>query len=110
MVRKIQGNKPAQTSGATPVQPTKTVESAKVGGVEQVKGTEKHAPTSGVRRTTRTLTAEEQEQLFQLIDEEADKMFGSEGLPEAKKKTVAGAVKMAIEASMSDEEEEPEEG
>lgn len=106
MVRKIQGNKPSQASSTTPVQPTKTVESSKVGGVDQVKGTEKRDSAKKIGRNTRILTPEQKEQLFALIEEEAEKMFGDDGLPEAKKKTVKGAVKMAIEAGMMTEEEE----
>ena len=82
------------------------MESAKVGGVEQVRGAEKQGGIGAIQRSTRNITPEQHQQLMSLIDEEAEKMFGTEGLPESKKETVKGAVKMAIEASM--EPDEPE--
>lgn len=105
MVRKVEGNKPSGASGTAPIQSTKTVESAKVGSVEQVKETTGRASVGGVRRSTRIMSAKEQQQLFQMIDEEAEKMFGS-GMTESRKRKVTGAVKMAIEASIIKEDEE----
>lgn len=106
MVRKVEGNRPAGTAGATPVQPSKTVESAKVGGVEQVREAQGKGGVGAVRTSTRVMTAEQQEHLFHMIDEEAERLFGKSGLPESKKKTVTGAVKMAIGAGLLEDEEE----
>jgi hypothetical protein len=103
MVRKIGGDKP--THSVTPgVQATRTVESTKVGNVEQVKAADRQATVGGVRRSTRLLTPEQQQELLAMVDEEADKMFTEQGLPESKKETVKGAVKMAIEASITEED------
>lgn len=103
MVKKIGGDKP--THAITPsVQATRTVEGTKIGAVEQVKALDRQGAVTGVRRSTRQLTPEQQQELLAMIDEEADKMFSEQGLPESKKETVKGAVKMAIEASMIEEE------
>jgi hypothetical protein len=104
MPKKISGK--GRTSGATPVQPTKTVESSKVGGVDQVKSAERQTPSSSVGSTGQRITPEMREKIMQLIDEEADKMFGGpNGLPEHKKETLKGAVKMAIQAGVLEENE-----
>ncbi|MCB0324285.1 MAG: hypothetical protein KDD69_11965 [Bdellovibrionales bacterium] len=101
MVKKVTGS--GRTSGTTPVQPTKTVESSKVGAVDQVKSAEKKASAGAVSGGAHAITPEIREQLLQLIDEEADRMFGSDTLPERKKEAVKGAVKMAISAGVVDE-------
>ena len=104
MVRKVSGDRPSQ--GTSSVQATRTVESAKVGGVEQVKAAERQSGLGAIRRSTRQLSPEQQRELLAMIDEEAEKMFTEQGLPEGKKETVKGAVRMAIEASMIENDEE----
>ena len=106
MVKRISSDRSGQAAGTTGIQPTRTVESAKVGDVEQVKALDRQTGTGAVRRTTRALTPKEQEELMMMIDEEADRMFGPQGLPESKKETVKDAVRMAIEATLSEEDEE----
>lgn len=108
MVKKVGGtSRSSGTSGALPVQATKTVESAKVGSVEQVRGAErKEGVKSAAGSSIRALTPEQQEQIFQLIDEEADKMFADSGVPAKKKEKVKDAVKMAIEAGIIRDEPE----
>ena len=103
MVRKIGGGKPPGPSETVPVKPSKPVERAKLGGVERVKPTEKQAGAGRVRRATRRMTAAEREHLFKLIQEEADKMFGPDGLPESDRETVEEAVRMTIDASIVEE-------
>ena len=106
MVKKIQGTKSnSKPAGTTPVQATKTVQSGKVGGVDKVKGAEKKGAASKVVAPTTELSPEMRERIMKIIDEEADKMFGADGLPEEKKKTVKGAVKMAIDSGIIDGEE-----
>lgn len=103
MTKKIRGR--GKTSGTTPIQPTRTVESAKVGEVDQVKGADAQKGAKGVGQTGAKITPEMREKIFQLIDEEAEKMFGGpNGLPESKKETLKGAVKMAIQSSELEEE------
>ncbi len=59
----------------------------------------------GARKGTRTMTAAERQQLFNMINEEADKLFG-EGSPLASQKNVLkNAVKMAVDSGIIDEEE-----
>ena len=52
------------------------------------------------------MTPQEREHLFSLINEEADKLFGPDGLPESQRETVEGAVRMAVDAAIIDEDEE----
>ena len=107
MVKKIGGIK---TTGAGPVQPTgqstQTGEAAKVSGVGQVGATTEQARVGRVRRPTRPMTAAEREHLFKLIHEEADKMFGANGLPESQRNTLENAVRMTVDASIVEEEDE----
>jgi len=106
MVKKIGGKSPSGTKGTTPVQPTKTIESSKIGKVDQLRATESQKGAGKVSGGSPRITAANREQLFQLIDEEADRMFSTDGLPESKKETVKGAVKMAIESGIVEEDEE----
>ena len=103
MPKKITGR--GKTSGTTPVQPTKTVESSKIGGVDQVKRTDRQQSSSAVTGSGGQISAEMREKIFQLIDEEADKMFGANsGLPDHKKETLKDAVKMAIQGGALEDE------
>ena len=53
MVKKIRGSKPGgKASSATPVQATKTVQSAKVGEVDKVQASEKRAPSGKTTAAT----------------------------------------------------------
>lgn len=78
-----------------------------VGGVTKVKGAEGVAGVGGVagvskRRATKVMSAAERMQIFSMINEEAEKLFGD--LPEDKKKVVTDAVKMAISTGIIEEE------
>jgi len=93
------------TTHATEVDTTRPVGSVTsikpAGGVGGITG-----PSAiGKRRATRLMTLEEREQLLQMINEEADKMFKSGVIPPQKKEVVAKAVKMAIDASILTEKE-----
>ena len=104
MVKKISGNKPP-SSGPSAIEPTKPVEASKVSDVGQVKGAERQSATGSVQGRDVPLTAAEREKLYQLISEEAEKMFGDGRIPEGKRKTVERAVQMAIDATIIDEED-----
>lgn len=92
-----------------------TADVEKTGGVGGVSGV---APTSSVggvsgtgavgkRRGTRVMSMAERQQLLDMIDEEADKLF-AEGSPFAKKKEMLkNAVKMVVDSGIIDEDEEP---
>lgn len=68
----------------------------KVGGVKQAGG------VSGAR-ITKEMTTQEREQLFRMVDEEADKLFATTTSIGAKrKKLVQDAVKMAIDSGLLD--------
>jgi hypothetical protein len=54
----------------------------------------------GTRRATRTMTLEEREQLFKLIDDEAGKVFAHSGLSKEKRELVQNAVKMAVDSGL----------
>lgn len=94
-----------------------THEAGKVQGMETVSGVTGIKATSGVggvggvdaiskRRPTRVMSAAEREQLFSMINEEAEKMFAGGHLSEEQKRVVTSAVKMAVDASIVDGEEE----
>lgn len=117
MVKKISSSKPPQPLGKnitrvdTPVSPsaldsTKAIQTNQTKGVGSIKTTQQTIGAGRVRKATRPLTAAEREHIFQLIDEEAKKLFGQKGLPESKKTTITNAVKMAIDAGIVDEAEE----
>ena len=108
---KISGIK---SSVVKPTDMTKEVAGAEsVSEVGQVGGVKATAAVGGAkgagpvhkRRSTRQMTAEEREHLLQMVQEEADKMFGSSGMSAQRKKTVAEAVKMAIDAGLIEEDE-----
>ena len=103
MVKKIDG-KGGRLTG--PVESTRPVSTEKVGTTKGVGATKEGSRAKRARRPTRPMTAAEREHLFNLIHEEADKMFGPNGLPESQRHTVESAVKMAIDASIVEEEDE----
>ncbi len=108
MVKKVGGPKPPGVGGSTPIQPAKIEGTQKVGTVQQVDPTSGKAGVARARRPTRPMTAEEREHLFKLLNEEADKIFGKDGLPESSRAKVEGAVRMALDASVVEIEEETE--
>jgi hypothetical protein len=73
--------------------------------VGQVTAAQGQAPAAGIRRPTRPMSAAERDHLLKLLHEEADKMFGADGLPKEKKEKVEKAVQMAISSGLVDEEE-----
>jgi len=110
---------------------TKKIGDKKIGGVHgatetsAVEGTEVVGNVSGVkattgvggvgsagainkRRATRTMTLAEREQLFQMINEEAEKLFGEGGMSPAQKNVVKNAVRMAVDAGIVAEDEDSE--
>ena len=105
MVKKIQGNKPADVSGTSGVAPTKAVETGAVSEAGNVGATSEKQKAGRTRRPTRPMTAAEREHLFKLIHEEADKMFGANGLPESHRNIVEGAVQQTIDATIIEDED-----
>lgn len=101
MVKKVTGKPPKPGIKTDSVQSTKTAGSAKV---DKVGATTQNNPSSKVDAANRRITAEKHEELLQLIEEEAEKLFSDTGLPKEKKETIMGAVRMALEASMEDSE------
>lgn len=79
-----------------------------VGGVQATTGVGgvKGAGAVGKRRATRTMTMAEREQLFRMINEEADKMFNEQGIPAKQREVLANAVKMAVDVGIIPEDEE----
>ncbi len=103
MVRKV-GGPPIQRTGS--VEKSTPVQSSKVGGVSDVKGAKAQSEVKRVRRPTRPMTAAERDHLFKIIHEEADKLFGANGLPESQRHTLENAVKVTVDASIIEEEED----
>ena len=106
MVKKIGGIKGSSLTETHAVSPTKAVATTKVGGVGGVAPTERQSGVGKIRRPTRPMTAAEREHLMRLVHEEADRMFGPNGLPSAQRETLESAVRMTLEASTADEEED----
>ncbi len=82
-----------------------------VSGVGNVKATTAvggigRAGAVGSSRLTRTMSLAEREQLFKMINEEADKLAQEGLLPKAKRQAVESAVKMAIDAGLLPSEDE----
>lgn len=67
-------------------------------------GAVKSAGLSGKRRSTRIMSAAEREQLFKLINEEADKLFEKSGISEEKRSVLKNAVKMAVDSGLLEED------
>lgn len=111
MTKKI-GDK--KIHGVKSTQETSGVKGAEVvGGVAGVKaatgvGGVKGAGAIRKRQSTRTMTVEEREELFKMINEEAEAMFGRSGMPQAQRELVQNAVKMAVDAGLLDEDDEDE--
>ena len=90
---------------------TKSVEETKgVSGVGEVKKTSSVGGVKGSgavrgRQATQKLSIKDREKIFQLIEEEAEKLFSSKDTPGKKKEIVEQAVKMAIDSGLVDEEE-----
>lgn len=86
----------------------------KTGAVSEVERAQKTAPVSGVRpvgaaagiRTAAAITAARRAQIFELIHEEADKLFANKTLPPEHRQIVEQAVKMTIDAAIGPDAEE----
>ncbi len=87
--------------------------SGEVGAVGAVKGTGGVGSASAAsgstskRRATTVMSFAEREQLFQMVTEEATKMFAGTQMSDEKQKLVAEAVKMAIDSGLLDETKTP---
>jgi len=110
MVKKISGKGPNIGQGTGAVEGSKEVKTSKVGSSKQVEKTSKNAKTSGGNKAGRKMTTADRDTLYSLINEEADKMFGPNGLPESQRETVESAVKMAVDSTLLEEAEEDAEG
>ena len=108
MTKKI-GDKKVSTVGST-------TEASSVQGTEGVSSISGIRATSGIqgigsagalgrRRATRLMTAAERQQLFNMINEEADKLASEGILPKKQKDAVSQAVKMAVDAGIVDNDD-----
>jgi len=92
------------TRGSSEVEKTSSVdESSKVKKVTRVGGISRAGSVQN-RKQTKVMTTAERDKLFRIINEEAEKMFGSDSVIKEKKEIVATAVKMAVDAGLLDEE------
>lgn len=97
MIKKIDGSDKAKKTSS--VDSTKEVQATsvnKVSGVEKAKKTKFRGPT-------REITPELKEQLFSILEEEADKVLSGEGISDKRKSRVKNALKMAIEAGNTED-------
>ncbi|RMG44398.1 MAG: hypothetical protein D6719_01910 [Candidatus Dadabacteria bacterium] len=97
--------------GVTSTKGTRGVKGTEaVSEVERVKKTEEvgrvgKVGAAGKRRPTRTMSSAEREELFRIINEEADKMFADSPIPPEEREAVKNAVKMAVDAGLIPEDE-----
>lgn len=94
MVKKIDSSTPRIPTGSSSVDSTKSVESVKVGTVSGVRET---GNVNKFRSPTREITPDLKKQLFQMIEEEAEKILSGDGISEKRKARVKNALKMAVE-------------
>ena len=95
MIKKVDGSKKAKK--------TSSVESSsEVSSVKKASGVSK-TEKSQFRAPTREITPELKEQLFQILEDEADKLLSDEGISNKRKSRVKNALKMAIEAGNVEE-------
>ena len=107
-------DKKSRVGGVRGPSSTKSVEATEeIGQVGKVKkaegvGSARGAGAVGRRSNTRIMSLQEREDLFKMIHEEADKIFGKSGLPNSQRQIVEEAVKMAIDSALIDEDEKKE--
>ena len=102
MVKKVTG---ITSSPASSVKETAATTATGVKNVGAVNAPAAQGSVQRVRKATRPMTAEERATLFRLLNEEADKMFAQQDMSTESKETVKTAVKMAIDASIIDDNE-----
>ena len=112
MAKKIDDDK--KVGGVRSTRETRAVKELE--SVDQIKGVNAAGGVGSVqatraarsRQATRTMSLEEREQLFKLINEEAEALFKGSGMSNQQKEMVQNAVKMAVDAglleSLDDEE------
>ena len=101
MVKKIDSNSKVSSTKTTGIDSVSGVDASdevvKVGSVQGATGIKE-------AKKTRVMTSAEREQIFKLVQEEADKLFEQGLIPKEKKNTVIKAVEMAIDSSIIDED------
>jgi hypothetical protein len=103
MIKKVGSNPPSKVT-ETKTTGIDAVKSAKVGEVSNVNQAN---ATSKFRASTREITPELKKQLFQMIEDEAEKILAGDGISEKRKSKVKSALRMAIDAgNVSDEEKD----
>ncbi len=107
MVKKITGSPPTRPASATTgVKENQAITGTQLNGVQGVNGATRTVGAGRTRQVTRPMTAEERNHLFSLINEEADKLFGQNGLPASRRRAVTESVRIAIEGGAIEEDEE----
>lgn len=105
------GGGSGKITGIDATKGTREIESTEsVTGVSGIKPT---APVSGVRgtspigrrRPTTLMSMAERSKLFEMIQEEADKLVKDGILPTGDRKVVSDAVKMAVDTGITEEDE-----
>ena len=105
MVDKVDGKKTGKLKGTAGTGGVD--DSQDVSGVGKASATGKVSKvgatgSDGVRRPTRTMTLAEREELFSIINEEAQKIFKNSDLPDEQREVVVRAVEMAVDSALID--------
>lgn len=107
-------NKKGKVGGIRSTTTTQSVEkTTAVGDVEKVEKAKavtsvRGAGAVGKAGRVGTLTLAQRQVLFQMIDEESEKLFGKSNLPLEHRKIVETAVKMAVDTALVDDDAEKE--
>jgi hypothetical protein len=75
-----------------------------VSGVKNIQETSATGRVSGVQRATGSISAADRAKMFKMVEEEANKMFEGQNIPNQKQETIKNAVKRTIKAGELDEE------
>lgn len=100
MVKKIGGPKGPKVHSST------AVTTSKVDSVKSVSKTSGISSASAIGSAGGKITPAQREAIFEIVQEEADKLFKSGAIAPEKRKQVEDAVKMAIDAGILDESED----
>lgn len=99
MVKKIGGPKGPKVHSST------AVTTSKVDSVKSVTKTSGVGGTRAIGAAGGRISPAQREAIFEIVQEEADKLFKNGAIAPEKRKQVEDAVKMAIDAGILDEEE-----
>ncbi|MDR2337994.1 MAG: hypothetical protein LBE20_05035 [Deltaproteobacteria bacterium] len=76
-----------------------------ISSIKNIQKTSAASRVSSVQRSTISISAADQAKMFQMVEEEASKMFEGQNISNQKQETIKNSVKRTISASEIDEDE-----